>query len=278
MTAVPPETIAGVLISVYAGDDALTFERALQSLLHQRLAPRTSLRIYLGVDGPVGTALEQVIARHAAALFRVLRSTKNRGLAVTLNELIGARNDESFFFRMDADDVSLPDRMQAQLDHLRGHPDIDILGTDIVEVDTAEGQRRIVAFLDRSENLRTFICFRPPVAHPTVCFRARVFDAVPAYPLVSGNEDIAMWFACASHGLVFDNLHRPLLEFTIGPNFWRRRSVGKAWSEFTSYWHGILKLWGPHWRLVFPVIRLLVRLSPTPVARLVYRVRARSEL
>ena len=264
----------GVLMSVYAHDTAADFERALGSMLRQQLRPGVEMRIYLGVDGPIAQGVEQVIAHHQSHLHRVVRSIKNVGLAVTLNALIATRQDESFYFRMDADDVSQPQRLQTQIDHMQAHPSVDILGTDIVEIDTVSGERREVSFLDRPEHLRRFICFRPPVAHPTVCFRRSVFDRAGPYPLKHGNEDIAMWFRCAALGMRFDNVHQPLLEFSVSSTFWRRRSWSKAWGEFTSYWRGILQLWGVHWRLVFPVIRLLIRLSPTPVSRFVYRWRA----
>lgn len=280
MNAAPPPApqppfAVGVLMSVYAGDDAGAFNRALQSMLQQQLEAGVTLRIYLGIDGPLTPALETVIERLGPALHRVLRSPVNRGLAATLNTLIAARGDEAFFFRMDADDVSLPQRLQAQLDHLRAHPDIDIVGTDIVEVDLATGRRHVVAYLDRPENLHRFICRRPPVAHPTAAFRRSVFDRVPAYPLERGNEDIAMWFRCAALGLRFDNVHQPLLEFSVSPNFWKRRGLDKSWGEFRSYWRGILALWGANWRLVFPLLRLAVRLSPQAVTRLAYRLRPR---
>jgi len=271
-----PITNVGVFMTVYARDQPVAFERALLSMLHQQVSSTVDIRIYLGVDGPIGADIEAIIDKHKGSLFRVLRAKANVGLAAMLNRLIEARADELYYFRMDADDYSLPTRVQSQLSFLAQRPNVDIVGTDIIEVDP-DGCRRVVAFLDDPSRLKQFICFRPPVAHPTVCFRRRVFDVVPQYPMERGNEDIALWFECAANGLQFDNVHQPLLEFTVSKEFWQRRGFDKSWGEFRAYSRGILRLWGPHWRLLFPVIRLMVRLSPRRVSQFVYRLRARSD-
>jgi len=270
-----PITHVGVFMTVYARDQPAAFERALLSMLHQHVSPTIGIRVYLGVDGPVGADIEAVIDKHEGSLFRVVRAQANEGLAAMLNRLIEARADELYYFRMDSDDYSLPTRVQSQLSFLVQRPHVDIVGTDIIEVDP-DGSRRVVVFLADPSRLKQFICFRPPVAHPTVCFRRRVFDIVPRYPTERGNEDIAMWFECAAHGLQFDNVHQPLLEFTVSKDFWQRRGLDKSWGEFRTYSRGILRLWGPHWRLLFPVIRLMVRLSPRRVSQFVYSLRARS--
>ena len=276
MTTLPvkaPATEIGVFMSVYAGDNALLFERALASVFEQRLSENVSLRFYLGIDGRISNALEQIVQDYRSQLHKVLRSSDNRGLAATLNTLIRARGNESVYFRMDADDFCLPERFQRQLDRM-SEGDVDILGTDIVELNLDTGDRRVVSYLDHADNLRRFMCFRVPVAHPTVCLHHRVFDLVPQYPESRGNEDVGMWFACAQQGLRFDNLRLPLLEFSISANFWKRRGLKKAWGEYRAYTRGIYALWGLHWRLAIPIARLLMRVGPQRVSAMLYRWRA----
>jgi glycosyltransferase involved in cell wall biosynthesis len=268
-------TYVGVLIAVYGLDDPTLFRRAIQSVLDQSTPAGISVRVYLGVDGPLSDTLEQVIREHEQQLFLVSRSESNIGLARTLNRLISQRGAEPFFFRMDADDVSLPGRFLAQLSHMAEHPQIDILGTAIVEEQTHSGARRVVQFARDPEDARKCIARRVPVAHPTVCLRARVLDTVQAYPTSRGNEDIAMWFECMQAGFTFDNLPAPLLLFTLGPSFWKRRSFDKAFSEFRCYIRGIYELEGLTWHYVYPLARLLIRLSPTAVSKWFYGSRLR---
>lgn len=263
-----------VLIAVYGRDDPSLFDRALRSCLDQALPEGYELRIYLGIDGPLPDALESVVAEYAERLFYVCRAQENNGLARTLNRLISKRRDEILFFRMDADDFSMPGRFMAQIEYLQANPEIDIVGTAIWEC-TAAGDRRLIRFAKDSEDARQRIDRRVPVAHPTVCIRRRVFEKVPQYPITRGNEDIAMWFRCVQNGFQFSNLPDPYLEFTISESFWKRRSVDKALTEFTCYVQGIWSLYGPSWRLIFPMARLVLRLGPQWLSRRVYASRLR---
>jgi glycosyltransferase involved in cell wall biosynthesis len=265
-----------VLVSVYHREDPVLFKRAMLSVLNQEFSTPVTVRVYLGVDGPVSEALDSMILRWESRLHKVVRFTENRGLVHVLNELIACRTDEEFFFRMDTDDVSHPERFDRQIKFMVAHPEIDILGTDIVEVHTNSAEKRTVHFADDPDDARRCIAWRVPVAHPTVCFRASVFDRVPGYPVVLMNEDISMWFACLKAGMRFHNIPEPLYEFTINDNFWGRRGLRKSWLEFKSYAVGLWKLEGITWRYVFPLARLLFRLLPATVQRFAYGTKLRT--
>lgn len=268
-------TTVAVLMGLYGGDDPEHFERALASVLNQPLPAGHELHVYVGVDGPLPAALESIIDRFSQSLFMVSRSETNLGLARTLNRLIQERGDEAFFFRMDADDESLSGRFEAQLKYLDLHPNIDILGTAIWECIAGAG-RRLVRFADGPEDALRRIDRRVPVAHPTVCMRRTVLDRLGGYPDRRGNEDISMWFKCLEAGFRFDNLPDAWLNFTVTDAFWKRRSVEKAFSECRSYIEGIWQLDGLTWRYVYPIARLLVRLSPEWISRRLYASRLRS--
>lgn len=259
-----------VLMSVYRQDDPDLFDKALVSVVEQRLPDGVESRLFLGVDGPIGDDLRRVIDSHRGKVFRLHERAENGGLATILNELLALTSDEDYLFRMDADDRSLPDRFAHQIAFLDGHQDIDILGTAIIEHDVATDRRRIVRFAQDPIAARRDMPKRPPLAHPTACFRRRVFETVGGYPSVPFSEDIALWFKCLEAGFRFDNLPEPLYEFTIGPNFWKRRSFQKAWGEYCAWSRGTHRLNGPTWRQVFPLARLLMRIGPRRVQQLLY--------
>jgi glycosyltransferase involved in cell wall biosynthesis len=264
-------TSIATLICVYAGDAPELFRAALQSIFDQRLSLEVESRIFLGIDGPISEALEEVVQQNADRLFVVERSAVNRGLAKTLNSLINRLTDEEFVFRMDADDQSLPDRYQAQLAYLAAHPEIDILGTAIIEVDCATGKERRVSFCTDPQDAIATIHRRVPVAHPTVCFRRRVLSTVGGYPIAGTNEDVALWFECLRAGFKFDNLAQAHLRFRVSETFWKRRSFKKARSELVCYVSGIYALNGLFTgKYAYPILRLMVRLAPTSVSKWMY--------
>lgn len=259
------------MMSVYARDHPDLLARALDSILAQEFTDRVESNIYLAVDGPISNALDKVILERTSRIHRVIRIESNSGLASALNNLIDQLGEEAFIFRMDADDYSHTNRYQLQLDFMRLNPLVDIVGTDIKEVNLSTQTHRIIQFANDHVDALDKICRRVPVAHPTVCFRRVVFEKVKNYPVEGTNEDVAMWFRCAAAGLRFGNVHQPLLDFTITPNFWKRRSLGKAFSEFSCYVRGIWLINGVTWQYLFPLLRLALRLAPKGIARLAYQ-------
>jgi hypothetical protein len=269
-------TRIATLICVYSGDNAAHFREALDSILGQRLSSNIESRIYLGVDGPLPPTIECVIAEYMPSLHRVVRMLENEGLARMLNALIEQLEDETLIFRMDADDVSLDTRYQAQIDYMAANPDVDLLGTAILEFGEGVEGERVVHFASGAADALVNAHKRVPVAHPTVCMRRTVLDLTGGYPVRGTNEDVALWFRCLQLGLQFDNLPKVQLRFRIGRSFWKRRGLEKAWIEFTTYVLGIRALHGPiSLRYVYPLLRLFMRLAPTGVSRFLYRSRIR---
>jgi len=148
---------------------------------------------------------------------------QHQGLAACLNELIETvLCDERWglIARMDADDESLPARMEMQRRFLAHHPEIDILGTACIEVNE-HGQhlqtkrmqlvhKRIIRRMPRSN----------PINHPSMMIRRRVFESGLRYRTdVSRTKDYHLWIDAASKGFIFANLPQPLLNFRRDSHF-----------------------------------------------------------
>lgn len=192
--------------------------------------------LYLRVDG--GTLNDPELFRAAAAPARlVLREVaEGRGLAHGLNQLLEEVLRDpgiALIARMDADDESLPGRMERQRRFLAEHREVDILGTACHEVDEHGAylqlkrmplsHRAIVATLPRSN----------PLNHPTVMLRRRVFESGLRYREdVKRTEDYHLWISAAGSGFVFANLAEPLLNFQRDSGFFGRRGGWRqAWAD-----------------------------------------------
>lgn len=192
--------------------------------------------LYLRVDG--GTLNDPELFRAAAAPARlVLREVaEGRGLAHGLNQLLEEVLRDpgiALIARMDADDESLPGRMECQRRFLAEHREVDILGTACHEVDEHGAylqlkrmplsHRAIVATLPRSN----------PLNHPTVMLRRRVFESGLRYREdVKRTEDYHLWISAAGSGFVFANLAEPLLNFQRDSGFFGRRGGWRqAWAD-----------------------------------------------
>lgn len=196
-------------MSVYNGEAYLA--EAIESILGQTFADFE----FIIVDDGSSDRTGEILARHAArdSRIRVLRQ-RNQGIAVALNLGI-AEARAPYIARMDADDVALPARFQAQLDHLAAHPEIDVLGT-AAELMTASSQPLHIhrppsdacLVAEEMERHNVFL-------HPTVVMKKTAVDAVGGYrALLVDAEDYDLFLRLGEHGALA-NLPEPLLRLRI---------------------------------------------------------------
>jgi glycosyltransferase involved in cell wall biosynthesis len=262
--------LVAVLMCVYRGDDPYRFGAAVQSLLAQTY-PLSRVQIFLGIDGPLPKELEDVVEEYRRHFYKIHRNPSNSGLSATLNSLIGHLSRERYVFRMDADDRSHPERFATQVRFMEHHPEIDVLGTALTEVNGRgeEIARRVYPRYYRQ--VRRYITKASPVAHATVCFRGSFFERFGNYPTrYRTSQDVALWFRALAAGAVIVSIPDVVYEVTTSDDLFARRSASKALDEFGIYINGIWRLHGFTWRYVFPVGRLLFRLTPLFFIRAMY--------
>jgi glycosyltransferase involved in cell wall biosynthesis len=112
--------------------------------------------------------------------------------------------------RMDADDVSLPDRLERQLVFLDAYPEVALLGGGIVLVDEAGVE------FDREPGLvAPGLAERNPLVHGTVVMRADGFRALGGYRL-DQSEDYDLWLRFEErHGVAA--LPEPVIRYRFHP-------------------------------------------------------------
>lgn len=138
------------------------------------------------------------------------------GIAHALNT--GLKHAQGrYIARMDADDISHPERLAKQLAHLDAHPTIDVLGTRTRFVSTVPHSEGMAAFVDwqnriidpRQHYIKRFV--DAPVAHPTVLFRTELVDRHGGYDTGPLPEDHELWLRWMDAGVRFAKLPEVLL-------------------------------------------------------------------
>jgi glycosyltransferase involved in cell wall biosynthesis len=106
-------------------------DEALSSILQQTFADFELIAVD---DGSTDGSLE-ILNRYAKqdARLRII-SRPNTGIAGALNDAIAAARGE-FFARMDGDDISMPQRFEKQVQFLREHPNVVLLGSRVRLID-----------------------------------------------------------------------------------------------------------------------------------------------
>lgn len=270
--------VTAVIMSVYGGDMPEWFQLALDSLRGQTY-PADKVHIYLGVDGPIGLALDAVIEANRGLFHKVIQSPVNIHLCGIMNLLIRNLDAEEYVFRMDSDDICEPGRFEAQVAFMEAHRDIGVLGTPILEFDTQAAWSRIRYYPVKHEELASRMHLGLPFAHPTVCIRRESLDRMGGYSMASIlNQDVELWFRALSMGIRFANLEEPQLRFRSNLSMLARRTRAKSWNELILYIQGCYKIYGISYRMLFPFLRYLLRLMPMRVIQASYSSNIRHRL
>ena len=149
---------------------------------------------------------------------RVIRNQQNLGVARSLNKAIGVARGE-YIARQDADDVSLVERLEAQVNYLDRHPEIAVLGTRATCIDGGGNANGVWSVPTTGIDVKWRLLFDNSncIIHPSAMIRSAVLRASGGYPEdaeFSLAEDYALWCRIARY-YGFANLEQRLLNFRI---------------------------------------------------------------
>lgn len=262
-----------IIMSIYENDSLSQFKEAIDSIFSQSY---NKIKIFLCIDGYVNNNVMDYIESLQKEIF-VINRNKNRGLAFSLNELIDYILQEDkykYIARMDADDISLPDRIKKQVQYLEENSDIDILGTKCKEFGSIHAREHCSVY-ESNHDIYKYIFKKCPFVHPSVMFRAEVFKSGIRYPINEPyTEDLALWFILAKKKYKFSNLNEKLLKFRINDQtILRRRGYKKAIIEFKIRlkYLLILKRLNNINDIFYTFGHLFIRLLPTSLFKKIYK-------
>lgn len=227
-----------VIMSVYQKEKAEYLRLSTESILNQTYS---NIMLYIGVDGPIGEELKYELNSYEKQdRVKVVWFQENRGLACVLNDLlyICFKENYEYIARMDADDISVKDRIEKQLKYLIEHPDIDVVGGFSYGIDENGNSRNLITKRPASpQECYIFFAYSNPLSHPTVLFRKEFFKKAGLYrPEYRTNQDTLLWFDGLKHGVRMANLQEPVIYFRTTTEMLKNRRGGykKAKKQFVD--------------------------------------------
>lgn len=222
------------ILPVYRKDIVPYVRLSVDSMLGQTYR---DVHVYIGVDGPVGDDLKLCLEEYEKNdSVTICWFRENRGLACVLNDLLDRCFQDGYEYvaRMDADDISMPDRLEKQMAFLQSHPDVDVVGGAIEEIDEkGESRGKTIVYPETPSGCRAFFARRNPHAHPAVLFRRRFFEKAGCKyrPEYRQNQDTMLWYDGMKKGTIHANIPDVVLRFRMTDTMFRKRRGGWAFAR-----------------------------------------------
>lgn len=179
-----------VLMSVYNGEKYLA--EAIESILRQTF---TDFEFLIINDGSTDYS-EQILYSYNDPRIRIVNNSKNIGLTKSLNKGLKLARGK-YIARMDADDISLPKRLEKQFEFMEQHLEVGICGSWTAVFGDIE--KKTFRIPTKYDDIKCSLLFQNPIPHPTAFFRKQLFDE---YKLLYNEEfkrsqDYELWSRAA---------------------------------------------------------------------------------
>lgn len=175
----------------------------INSVTNSTMLPKTLLIVD---DGSTDNSRE-VLEKHAGLpMLKTVYFEGNRGLTSALNAALEAA-EARYIMRADPDDLLHPERIERQFFFMENHPEVDILGCNVIYF--RDDDKQVNASNFPTENDKILKAYRRGehgIQHPTAFIRSKVFKKYRYQPIFPG-EDYELLARMAKDGRVFANLN-----------------------------------------------------------------------
>ncbi len=190
----PP--VVSVLLPVWNGERFLA--SAIESILEQTFEELELIVVDDGSDDSSAAIARRFAERDPRV---VLLRRAHQGVPSALNAGIAAARGR-YIARMDADDISLPARLEKQLAYLDSHPDVVAVGSWVGVIDEDGGyiaERRFA--MEHRQITASLLVGLTPFSHPTTVVRREVLLAVHGYDVDRHpSDDFDLWLRLSEIG------------------------------------------------------------------------------
>lgn len=224
-------TSFSVAMAVYRNDNAVDFAEAVRSIYDSQIVKPSEIIIV--IDGPIPESLETTLEslKKDIGIIKFVRFEKNQGHAAVRQAGLEAASFDLVAV-MDADDISVPQRFEMQLEAFAKHPEASVIGGQIkefIEKPSNVVGERIVP--EKDDEIKQYLKSRCPMNLVTVMYRKKDVAAVGGFMDWYCEEDYYLWIRLAENGYKFFNVSDNLVNVRVGKEMYQRRG---GWKYFKS--------------------------------------------
>ena len=245
-----------ILMSVYNGEK--TLEKAIDSILSQSYRDFE----FIICDDASSDAGAAILEKYREKDERIvlLKHTENCGLAASLNDCLALARGK-YIARQDADDISMPNRLEATLKYLE-ETDAPYVGAGIYVFDD-EGVFSKRLFEEKIT--KHIIAKKNPFFHPTMMFKKEILDGVSGYRVAEETrrtEDYDLVMRLAAKGFIGRNLQEYLYYVYEPMDAYLRHTRKTRKYEIRTRWRGLRLMKSPFYDYVYLIKPVIMSLIP----------------
>ena len=221
--------------------------RAIASCLGQTMA---DFELLIVVNGKEATQIAATLRQQYASDARV-RVVQTPLHLLNFSLSLGLHLARApYVARMDADDVSSPERLQRQLAFMQQHPEVAVLGSAYSLVDSQGQIHGHVSPPEHDRESRTQLRWRNRLCHPSGMLRKSAILPLGGYLGGRNAEDYDLWLRLALDSQwQFANLHERLLSYNMALDGAARRSRAAYAHVAAAQLRNFLVSGDPRWLL-----------------------------
>ena len=209
------QPLISVLMSAY--DEPIEYVcQAVSSIVEQTYK---NLEFLIVCDKPDNEVLINFLSECAEKDQRIklMINQENIGLARSLNQALAAASGK-YIARMDADDISKPERLEKELDFLCSNQ-LDVVGCSAEKIDeNGKVWGEIRRYSDKPEAYKRLLPVQNVIVHPSIITKQEVVRSVGGYRNFPSCQDYDLWLRLLSRGYVFGVTEEILFQFRRHPN------------------------------------------------------------
>jgi glycosyltransferase EpsE len=179
-----------------------------------------------------------------------------------------------YIARQDFDDRSYPDRLRLQVEFLKAHPEVGLVGGHYTVVDERRGERYERMTPTEHPAIVLAMARYIPIAHTVATFRRRVWTEAGGYPLVPNLIDLRFYLRVAKLGWRLANVPALVGEHFVHDSSWfyRTLEVSERQRDLARVQAQVVRELGlPRWMYAYSLGRHAYAYIPTGLKRLVRR-------
>ena len=251
-----------VIMSVYNAQSEEILRTAIESICSQTFLDFEFIICDDGSTDDTWEKLQKIAATDSR--IQLIHNKENRKAGYARNCCIRQASG-NYIAVMDADDISMPDRLEKQIGFLNEHLEYAMVGCNLLLInDKGIWGKRILV----KEPTKKSFLFTSPYCHPAIVMRKEVLDKVNNYKvekITRRAEDYDLFMRIYANGYKGYNMQEFLYQFREDNDAYKRRAYKYRWDEVQVRYRGFKALDLMPNGLIYVIKPLIVGLIPQKI-------------